>query len=65
MAYTASNFAVQGMTKNAALELGQQGIRVNSIHPGGVETADDSSHSTGAEFIADGGMVAGVVDPEV
>ena len=108
VAYTASKFAVRGMTKNAALELGQHGIRVNSIHPGGVDTpmtardtlgdaiteedqaaayamiplgrpaqppeiarlalylaSDDSSYSTGAEFIADGGMLAGVLNPEV
>ena len=108
VAYTASKFAVRGMTKNAALELGQHGIRVNSIHPGGVETpmtapetlgdtitdeardatyamlplgraaqpieiahlaaylaSDESSYSTGAEFIADGGMLAGVVNPEI
>lgn len=108
VAYTASKFAVRGMTKNAALELGQHGIRVNSIHPGGVDTAmtapdtlgdaisdedreatfamlplgrvgqpeeiarlavylasDESSYSTGAEFIADGGMLAGVVNPEI
>ena len=108
VAYTASKFAVRGMTKNAALELGQHGIRVNSIHPGGVDTpmtaldtlgdtmteedqaasfamlplgraaqpieiarlalylaSDDSSFSTGSEFIADGGMLAGVVNPEV
>ena len=108
VAYTASKFAVRGMTKDAALELGKHGIRVNSIHPGGVDTpmtardnlgdaiseedqdaayamlplgrpaqpieiarlalylaSDDSSYSTGAEFIADGGMLAGVVNPEV
>ncbi|WP_419926721.1 glucose 1-dehydrogenase [Candidatus Poriferisocius sp.] len=108
VAYTASKFAVRGMTKNAALELGKHGIRVNSIHPGGVETpmtapetlgdaitdeardqvyamlplgraaqpveiarlaaylaSDDSSYSTGSEFIADGGMLSGVVNPEV
>jgi len=98
IAYCASKFAVRGMTKVAAMELGPDNIRVNSIHPGGVLTnmvtdaglvadeadnlfngvplgrigqprematlaayllSDDSSYSTGSEFIADGGMTAG------
>jgi 3alpha(or 20beta)-hydroxysteroid dehydrogenase len=37
-AYTATKFAVRGMTKAAALELGHHGIRVNSIHPAAVAT---------------------------
>jgi 3alpha(or 20beta)-hydroxysteroid dehydrogenase len=37
-AYGASKFAVTGMTKSAARELVRHGIRVNSIHPGMIET---------------------------
>jgi 3alpha(or 20beta)-hydroxysteroid dehydrogenase len=37
-AYVASKFAVRGMSRTAAVELAPRGIRVNSVHPGGVET---------------------------
>jgi 3alpha(or 20beta)-hydroxysteroid dehydrogenase len=86
--YVASKFAVTGMTKAAALELGEGGIRVNSVHPGVIDTdlpsslgpripinrfgqvseiaelvlfllSDRSSYCTGAEFVADGGLLAG------
>lgn len=90
--YTVSKFAVRGLTKSTALELGPSGIRVNSIHPGLVKTpmtdwvpedlfqtalgraaepvevsnlvvylaSDESSYSTGSEFVVDGGTVAGL-----
>jgi 3alpha(or 20beta)-hydroxysteroid dehydrogenase len=56
-AYSASKFAVRGMTKAAASELGRFGIRVNSVHPGGVltrmvlEAAGTSGHSDGEGFL--------------
>ena len=96
--YVATKWAIRGMTKTAAIELGHDGIRVNSVHPGVIDTpmtfnpqfsavdrqkvfdafpiprigtpeevaemvaflaSDASSYCTGAEFIVDGGAVAG------
>ncbi|WP_454048691.1 SDR family oxidoreductase [Cellulomonas sp. Marseille-Q8402] len=36
--YTAAKWAVRGLTRTAALELGRDRIRVNSVHPGVVST---------------------------
>lgn len=112
-AYVASKWGLRGVTKAAAIELGPKGVRVNSLHPGGVATAmagvdhtvlseppapgavdadpelaaadersshqpiprigrpieiarlalylasEESSYCTGAEFVADGGSIAG------
>lgn len=111
--YVSSKWGLRGLTKSAAIEFGPLGVRVNSVHPGGVATpmvgvsmgalteppapgetetdpavaaadnmgagqpiprlgrpievartvlflaSDESSYSTGAEFVVDGGSVAG------
>jgi 3alpha(or 20beta)-hydroxysteroid dehydrogenase len=38
IAYTTSKWALRGLSAGAALELGPRGIRVNTIHPGFIET---------------------------
>src|SRR5699024_12361299 len=96
IAYTDTKIPVLGMTIAAALEYSPHGIRVNSVHPGVIETpmimredvkeqveafaktipmkriakveevsqtvlflaSDDSSYSTGSEFVIDGGLTA-------
>ncbi|MFA5524681.1 MAG: glucose 1-dehydrogenase [Tissierellales bacterium] len=37
-AYSTSKWALRGLTKNAAMELGHRGVRVNAVFPGGVNT---------------------------
>jgi 3alpha(or 20beta)-hydroxysteroid dehydrogenase len=46
ISYVASKWAVRGMTKAAALEMASSGIRVNSIHPGQIQTALNTGTAT-------------------
>ena len=97
--YVTSKFALRGLAKVAALELGRDGVRVNSVHPGPIDTpmvqpeswggfdmrpalassnplgrigqpeevaelvcwlaSNASAYCTGAEFVVDGGYLAG------
>lgn len=45
IAYTASKWALRGVTHAACLELGERGIRVNIVHPGFIETPMTASAS--------------------
>lgn len=38
-AYSSSKWGMRGLTKSTALEFGKYGIRANTVHPGGINTA--------------------------
>lgn len=58
-AYSSTKWALRGLTRSAAIELGQYNIRVNTVHPGGIYTdmggkgaisEDDMNKSVFREF---------------
>jgi len=55
-AYSATKWAVRGMTKAAAAELGPAGIRVNSIHPGIIESEMTKSYGAAGRQAALAGI---------
>ncbi len=64
-AYSATKWAVRGLTKNAAIELGQYGIRVNSVHPGGIFTTMGGADSGLSEEEMSKGVYADFPIPRV
>ena len=65
-AYTASKWGVRGLTRTAALELGRDHIRVNSIHPGPIRTPMTSGGEAAAATAAEAKRlaIARVAEPE-
>lgn len=51
--YSAAKHGVVGLTKTAAIELGEYGIRVNSIHPWGVATPMAAEDANMAKLFTD------------
>ena len=65
-AYASSKFAINGLTKSWAKELGAYNIRVNAVAPGAVKTPmmDNMVDSEGVKSLAEGSVFKRIADPD-
>jgi len=61
-AYGSAKWGLRGLTKTAAIELGARGIRVNSVHPGPIDTPMLPVAPTGGVFDAQAISRAGTAE---
>ncbi len=54
--YSSAKHAVRGLTTSAAIEYGRQGIRVNELQPGVIDTEMTQGNREGAQQVADRGI---------
>jgi 3alpha(or 20beta)-hydroxysteroid dehydrogenase len=63
IAYQASKWAIRGMTRSAAVELAEYGVRVNAIVPGWVDTQMAANAVVPVEQLAAGIPFGRIADP--
>ncbi|MCS5714203.1 SDR family oxidoreductase [Herbiconiux sp. CPCC 205716] len=54
--YSSAKHGIRGLTRTAAIQFGRQGIRVNELQPGVIDTEMTQANPEGAQKVADTGI---------